>query len=435
MSTYSGFSSRKPRYRNWSTRAAEPQKDRPIAFSLETTNPQRDCPLFSRIPPEIRSLIFEYALKDYEDKTKIYEDDTCYKRPGCLAPRRTDTELLRTCKRIYTEAWYLPWASAEHSFYLAWPTRSPPGVMTPEKMQRALNTLCASHAERSIEHVRVFAQLCHLEGGERLTKIMDMKYFNPKIVTITIRHTDWWEWETDRPLHFGMEWVNVCRFPESMKELRVAFESLERKKASVDQVAEQAIKKWEFERKDGVIMSAEGCVPSIIRWSGGSTWEGKRWLRDETRPNQLDYYVATVTWRPVVEDLASILPAGVADLQAPERRKRKAAKPLDAEVEAMLITGMDSVLVIVLEEAEVPKGAAADEVQRLVSKFQDNLRSRWDYENDSDMYEDDHDDGFGFDENINWDSEGVDGYSNWDSEGVDEDSIIEARHNDWGFES
>ncbi|KAF8429215.1 hypothetical protein EV426DRAFT_713928 [Tirmania nivea] len=317
---------------------------KPIAFSLESINAQWDCPLFSRIPPEVRSLIFEYALNDYEDMTKVYEDATCYKRPDCLAPRRQDTELLRTCKRVYTEAWYIPLASAEHSFYLAWATRSPPMVTTVWKMQRALNALHASHVEPNIEHVRVFAQLCELEGGGGLMKIMDMKYFHPKVVTITIRHTDWWGWEDDRPLHFGEKWVNDCSFPESMRELRLAFESLERKKVSVDQVAEQAITKWEFKRKDGVI-----CL-----------------RRDEMRPNQLDYYVATVTWRPVVKDSASVLPAEVIDSQAPERRKRKIAKPLDAEVEARLISDLDTVTLLALRNAKVPKDAPADEVRRLL---------------------------------------------------------------------
>jgi len=236
-------------------------------------------------------------------------------------------------------------------------------------MQRALDILHLSHVEPSIEHVRVFAQLCMLEGGGRLMGIMGMRYFRPRVVTITIRHTDWWGWEQDMPLHCGEKWVNICRFPQSMKELRVAFESLERKKASVDQVAEQAIKKWEFERKDGVIMSAEGCVPSIMQWSGVSTWEGRRWLRDETGPNQLNYYVATVTWRPVVEGPADILPAGAADIQTPEQRKRKIAKPLDAKVEARLVTGMDSVSVAPLEHANVP-GAPADEVWRLMGRRQ-----------------------------------------------------------------
>src|SRR5437868_1673596 len=104
MSTYSGFGPNgwSTAYWNYKPEEGEEEEEeevediKPIAFSLESINPQWDCPLFSYIPPEIRSLIFEYALKDYEDKAKVYEDTTCYKRPDYLAPRRSDTELLRT---------------------------------------------------------------------------------------------------------------------------------------------------------------------------------------------------------------------------------------------------------------------------------------------------------------------------------------------------
>ena len=35
-----------------------------------------------------------------------------------------------------------------------------------------------------------------------------------------------------------------------------------------------------------------------MKWSGKATWGHRRWVRDETGPNKLDYYVSTVTWRP-----------------------------------------------------------------------------------------------------------------------------------------
>jgi len=131
---------------------------KPLVFDAETTNDQDQSSLFAILPGEIRDQFWAYALTDYEDKTAIYDDTTCYKRPNYLARRRTDTELLRTCKRTYQEAWFLPWASAEHAFYLTGPSRRPPHPTSVSMMQRTLDTLAASHIEPSIEHVRVFAQ-------------------------------------------------------------------------------------------------------------------------------------------------------------------------------------------------------------------------------------------------------------------------------------
>ncbi|KAH0123760.1 hypothetical protein KCU66_g7995, partial [Aureobasidium melanogenum] len=150
-----------------------------------------------------------------------------------------------------------------------------------------------------IQHVRVFPQLYALENGQRLQEILNLRFFYPKVITITIRHTDWWFWESDNNLHFDATWVDFCRFPDSLTELRVAFESLERKKDQIDDVVRQAIEGWVFRRKDDTELSAKNCEPEMMRWSGSATWHHHRWIRDETGPNKLDYYVSTVTWRPV----------------------------------------------------------------------------------------------------------------------------------------
>ncbi|KAJ9627838.1 hypothetical protein H2203_003056 [Taxawa tesnikishii (nom. ined.)] len=248
---------------------------------------------------EIRNSIFAYALSDYEDASRTYSDATCYKRPSYLAPRRSDTALLRTCRQIYQEAWFIPWASAEHAFYLAWNTRSPPRVTSVESMQETLDLLHARGVDIEVKHVLLFAQLCRLEDGSHLSEILEMHHFRPKKLTVTIRHTDWWSWENDAPLQIGADWVNECRFPDSVGEVSVAFESLERKRHQVDYIAAQASETWTFRRNDGTVMRArKDGAAEVTRWTGMSTWEEQRWIRDESRPNQLDYYVLTVTWRP-----------------------------------------------------------------------------------------------------------------------------------------
>lgn len=65
-------------------------------FATESALDQLQSSLFTVLPGEIRNHIWNYALTDYEDKARLYNDATCYKRPEYLAPRRTDTELLRT---------------------------------------------------------------------------------------------------------------------------------------------------------------------------------------------------------------------------------------------------------------------------------------------------------------------------------------------------
>lgn len=59
-------------------------------------------------------------------------------------------------------------------------------------------------------------------------------------------------------------------------------------------------KEWFIKRSDGVVLYADASWKSrkVDRWSGSSIWHGRRWIRDETEPNRLDYYILTVTFRP-----------------------------------------------------------------------------------------------------------------------------------------
>lgn len=63
--------------------------------------PQSRCPLFTKIPPEIRNLIFSLVLEP-QDRTPI-DNEQYYYRPDYSCTRFIDTTLLRVCRRIYLE--------------------------------------------------------------------------------------------------------------------------------------------------------------------------------------------------------------------------------------------------------------------------------------------------------------------------------------------
>lgn len=258
---------------------------------------QDNCPLFCIIPPEVRNKILAYALADYEDTNTPYEDTTCYKRPNYHAPRRSDTAIIRTCQLIYNEAWFRPFSSAEHTFYLARPNRRPARITNIKDMQNSLKEIASVHGAIELEHIRVFAQCYLLEPGAQLDQILTLEHFHPRTITFTIRHTDCWHWESDERLYIRADWVKKCRFPASVTEIRVEYESLERKKDQVNSIASQLASNWIFERVDGdFLLSPSSKAASVMRWKGSSTWEGRRWIRDETSDGILEYYVVTVVF-------------------------------------------------------------------------------------------------------------------------------------------
>jgi PAS domain-containing protein len=281
--------------------------------NFTTCHHQAQSPLFSTLPPEIRSQIFNYTLSPIEDKTKLYAKETYWARPDYSAPHKTYTELLRTCKRVYAESWFMPFALAEHSFYLVARDRAPStranwrrDKRLMEGWLRVLNDIHGEGQEQGQGHdgrkvevgdVRVFAQLYLLGPGELLQSVLDAEHLLPKQVHLTLRYTDFWHWENTRPLYIGGKWVGRVRFPGSVKVFAVDFESLERRKEEVDILVSQAVEKWVFRRKDGRTLAAKPADLATTKWTGSSMFGGKRWIRDELRPGELDYYVVTATWK------------------------------------------------------------------------------------------------------------------------------------------
>ncbi|KAK4208460.1 hypothetical protein QBC37DRAFT_240955, partial [Rhypophila decipiens] len=111
----------------------------------------------------------------------------------------------------------------------------------------------------------------------------------------------WW-WESDHRLTFNGDWLVACRehIPSSVREFYIELESLERKKEQVNLIAQQMAEKWYFVREDGVALFPDfsGKSVKIDRWSGSSTWQNHTWTRDESAPGRIDYYIATVVFRP-----------------------------------------------------------------------------------------------------------------------------------------
>ncbi|KAL4915033.1 hypothetical protein BDW62DRAFT_212995 [Aspergillus aurantiobrunneus] len=266
-----------------------------------TYNVQSQSLLFSTLPPEIRSEIFTYALAPFEDPSRAYSKETYWRRPGYSAPHRTHPELLRTCKRVYAETWFMPFALAEHTFYLTAQDRAPRNL-SHAQFKPCLELIHRLHggdgsAEIETGNVRVFAQLYILEPGDAFQRLLDTPYFRPRRVRLTIRYTDFWHWENNRLLYVDGTWVGRVRFPESVRSFVVDFESLERRRAEVDIVSGQAVERWMFSRKDGRVLLARKEDMVVSKWTGSSMFGGNRWIRDEVRPGELDYYVVTVTWR------------------------------------------------------------------------------------------------------------------------------------------
>ncbi|PNP83876.1 hypothetical protein FNYG_02564 [Fusarium nygamai] len=300
----------------------------------KTPNPQDESPLYAKLPGEVRDSIFSYVLTDHPDPTptKKFKENTCYTRPSYLAAQSTDTRLLRTCRAIYRETWFKPFLLREHTEWATGEDRAPPPHKAPPRLRPMLAKISRSLGTDNveIERLRVFAQMYRLQENG-LREVLRTPHLAPRTITLTIRHTDWWYWEEDEPLHFDGNWIEgVCQvLTPSTTQFCIELESLERKKDQVDKIAKQMVESWFFKRPDGVVLYADTSDSNrkVSRWSGSSTWHGQRWIRDETEPHKLDYYIVSITFRPLISIERSGGSASekaikeAQDPQAPERPK------------------------------------------------------------------------------------------------------------------
>lgn len=353
---------------------------KPLDFS--TYNDQHQSPLFSVLPPEIRQDIYVYALSEYENLDRPYSKDTYWWRPGDTAALRSATELLRTCRRIYNEAWLLQFALAEHRFYLTDASRSPGGRWPRgfEECNQMIYELYGKHQQSSgakfvgLGRIRVFAQLWMLEPGRELQRILEVENFYPRRVAVTIRYSDFWFWEDNAPLHIDAKWVNYIRLPDSVTHFTVDFEMIERRKNEVNLIAQDAVDKWFFERRDGAILTASKEDVSVSTWTGSSVLGKQRWVRDENRPGQLDYHVVTVTWRL----------QKTADEEGPHRPCPNLDVPGDFVQAPPPFTGTPSISVNTLRDARVSLDTPAAEAWQAFMHYFENLQEEWERDLNSD---------------------------------------------------
>lgn len=250
---------------------------------LHISNSQSACPLFTRIPPEVRNQIFHLALTEYDDTTKPYDQSSFYYRPGYHFSQRLQTGLLRTCRRIYHEAHLLPVAINEHVF---WCYRQPPGRRNASDPDRYFKKMTPQQQD-AVDTVHFFTQQFWLEGDWAATcRISEMR---PRKVKITIRHSDWWCWESEEKLgidprlpgrvdwdqmgnepvrdEFERAWGYQFRHLHGLRELEMELETIASNKDQLDAIAQRALD-WKFDLSDGNVLSAQGTEMAKYTWKG-----------------------------------------------------------------------------------------------------------------------------------------------------------------------
>lgn len=282
---------------------------RPTPEAIASCNPQSQSPLFSTLPPEIRTYIFSLALLQYEDLSNPYpEHDYCY-RPGHRARHIVSTSLLQTCRLVWLEANHWSMTQAVHYFWYDedrrpdWARTLSTGrfVTEDERFEDFFSRLTDVQYSR-VKRIHIFAQKHWLEWANvavfRDRVVLHRQPFNLDNFTVTMRHSDWADWEVGEKLRLGRKWVRVLlQSPEATRFSEFSLE-LETVEWNVDQLRKIV------ER----LRSAEEANESEdVRWElvepfEETTWSGPSNLGGHEHPiyanrDRLDYHAIEMRWR------------------------------------------------------------------------------------------------------------------------------------------
>lgn len=274
---------------------------------------QEASPLFSKLPRELRDLIWAYVTAPFEDPTRTFDPTAYYCRPGHTACLKTDTAVLRTCRRIWLEANAMPMLQAEHSFYY---NRAAPDSRNPQWMAKLTDL-----NRQNFGHLHLFVQMYLIERlldqpgslrGFFLHTPVKPGDFQPRMLHVTIRHTDFWYWEHDAPLKVKDEWVQALLNSPDLRSTETLMLELETLDYKVDQLAPivEHIRNFESEEKETHLVDGRPTKTKFVLAGEPKTynWEGPSNINRQSFPpyvgkDKLKYHAVILTWRLQFPDI------------------------------------------------------------------------------------------------------------------------------------
>lgn len=158
------------------------------------------------------------------------------------------------------------------------------------------------------ESLQVFAQMYALEWNELTGAVQNASVkTSPRRITITLRYTDWWNWEVDSPLRIEDSWSENFEAPASVEEIVLELETRNGKKPQLDTLISRQVSKWKFRTEDEEDLVLHG-QPKEEFWvgsskPGGATYQHHAELANRSRAmgqDEMLYYNVKLRWRKEV---------------------------------------------------------------------------------------------------------------------------------------
>lgn len=303
---------------------------------LEPVHPQTDSPLLN-LPAELRLKIYEYVLTSADNPNKPYKKAYYHYRPGVEFAPKYDFQLIQTCRRVFFETRHMPIALNDIELYLY---RGPNSWLPKYSRLYWWHRFSRLNLEQrqAVGTVHYFAQQCYLESVRewRFIRVNSEEYMSAKRFVLTLRHSDWWTWESPlrsndqlgicpwksaqtswtemeaEPLEgpenesqWNNSWGGQFRYIRGLEVLEIEMETIEAKRSQLERVVERA-KHWKFPLEGDWVLAWTGQIQE-------STWQRSARLKDDPGEERAEltpvtgraawavptynYLVIKMTWR------------------------------------------------------------------------------------------------------------------------------------------
>jgi hypothetical protein len=121
---------------------------------------------------------------------------------------------------------------------------------------------------------------------------------------LTIRYTDWWEWENNASLYIADNWHGVNQIPESVEEIVLELETRNGKKAELEEIVNRQLRHWTFRGVSGLVYPLDESKITRSTWLG-SLVPGGGWREHHSADandsktlikGKMLYYVVKMFW-------------------------------------------------------------------------------------------------------------------------------------------
>ena len=269
-----------------------PQHIRRSLASITPSNshPQSSSRLFSTLPSEIRTQIYEYALCQVPTHDQPVSASSHQYRPGHTHRASISTSILQTCGLVYYEAHTIPLRSATHHVY---EFESRLGVNNPDEEDHYLDHLVSPylyHLHHSMGVVQYFG----------LARYVRHEYLPWKKITFTIRSSFWprVNWERQSGCAEIEVDLQALVLPSSCHEVNLELEVTRIGNRLGEWIAEK-VKKCRaigLKRGDGVVLSVDETACEAYSWTG-TRQGGSCNPRHNNGSAEVAYYVKRICWR------------------------------------------------------------------------------------------------------------------------------------------